>query len=141
MQSTSGTKSPRVTSAPVTVTQANASSVSLSFDSQPSYHFDTTHQLVFSTIRSYTNDINRFANVSNRITSIPSYKHSFLIRYAIAGYVLVFISLLNQLINCKGAAKLPIGIVTNSATSGGASKSTTKPVTKATTRTRKYSNL
>ncbi|XP_062512780.1 peroxidasin homolog [Corticium candelabrum] len=116
VQSTSGTKSPRVTSAPVTVTQANASSVSLSSSS--------------STLNLPTTSTPRTSSSSQRTDLIPTTSTVFPTSQTASPP-----SHHTNTPSSSGAAKPASGKVTSAATSGDASKSATRPATKATTPT------
>ncbi|XP_062513183.1 hemicentin-1-like isoform X2 [Corticium candelabrum] len=116
VQSTSGTKSPRVTSAPVTVTQANASSVSLS-SSSPTLNLLTTSTPRTSSSSQRSDLIPTTSTVlPTSQTASPPFHHA-------------------NTLSSSGAAKPHIGKVTSAATSEDASESTTKPAIKATTPT------
>ncbi|XP_062513088.1 mucin-2-like isoform X2 [Corticium candelabrum] len=116
VQSTSGMKSPRVTSAPVTVTQANASSVSLS-SSSSTLNLPTTSTLRTSSSSQRSDLIPTTSTVlpTSQTASPPSHH--------------------TNTPSSSGASKSPSGKVTNAATTGDASKSTTRPATKTKTPT------
>ncbi|XP_062510526.1 uncharacterized protein LOC134186553 [Corticium candelabrum] len=117
VQSTSGTKTPRVTSAPVTITQANASSMSLS-SSSSTLNLSTTWTLRISSSSQRSDLIPTTSTVlATSQTASPPFHHT-------------------NTLSSSDAAKPPVGKVTSAATSGDASKSKNRPkATKATTPT------